>query len=256
MSLGATLLFLLRDGSFFLSVLLLRLLLPDINRFIRLKLFVNVPCNAFNNVNNTTTVHAVIKNSRKSKNDIIFVSSIGISHAIDNALDNKFVVVLLTLLNALQGTLSKSFNRINRLISGNKRRSNKTDKKKDSSRSKNSKVAPSDTKKEKEKSNEIQTAENTSNNESDEKKNKINEMMENTNAYFHDKKNEIKDKHGLGQVEIMIHIVQALCTIYSVVSYWYTYTPDLTGKEVRVQILCRAAHLTIVPLFKPVSISM
>ena len=166
------------------------------------------------------------------------------------------VVVLLTLLNALQGTLTKSFNRINRLISGNKRRSNKTDKKKDPSRSKNSKVAPSDTKKEKEKSNEIQTAENTSNNESDEKKNKINEMMENTNEYFRDKKNEIKDKHGLGQVEIMIHIVQALCTIYSVVSYWYTYTPDLTGKEVRVQILCRAAHLTIVPLFKPVSISM
>ena len=165
------------------------------------------------------------------------------------------VVVLLTLLNALQGTLTKSFNRINRLISGNKRRSNKTDKKKDPSRSK-SKVAPSDTKKEQEKLNEIQNTENTSNNESDEKKNKINEMMENTNAYFHDKKNEIKDKHGLGQVEIMIHIVQALCTIYSVVSYWYTYTPDLTGKEVRVQILCRAAHLTIVPLFKPVSISM
>ena len=166
------------------------------------------------------------------------------------------VVVLLTLLNALQGTLTKSFNRINRLISDNKRRSNKTDKKKDPSRSKNSKVAPSDTKKEQEKLNEIQNTENTSNNESDEKKNKINEMMENTNAYFRDKQNEIKDKHGLGQVEIMIHIVQALCTIYSVVSYWHTYTPDLSGKEVRVQILCRAAHLTIVPLFKPVSISM
>ena len=35
------------------------------------------------------------------------------------------VVVLLTLLNALQGTLTKSFNRINRLISGNRRRRNK-----------------------------------------------------------------------------------------------------------------------------------
>ena len=181
------------------------------------------------------------------------------------------VVVLLTLLNALQGTLTKSFNRINRLISGNKRRSNKSDKKKYPSRKKNSKVAPSDTKKEKEKLNEIQNAENTSNNESDDDDNikpklkeeakdkaneKVNEMMENTNEYFRDKKNEIKDKHGLGQVEIMIHIVQALCTIYSVVSYWHTYVPDLNGKEVRVQILCRAAHLTIVPLFKPVSISM
>ena len=51
------------------------------------------------------------------------------------------VVVLLTLLNALQGTLTKSFNRINRLISGNKKRSNKSDKKKDPSRSKNNKVS-------------------------------------------------------------------------------------------------------------------
>ena len=74
--------------------------------------------------------------------------------------------------------------------------------------------------------------------------------------FFDDKKSEIKDQHGLGQVEIMIHIVQALCTIYSVVSYWNTYIPDLSGKDARVQILCRAAHLTILPLFKPISISM
>ena len=181
------------------------------------------------------------------------------------------VVVLLTLLNALQGTLTKSFNRINRLISGYKKRSNKTDKKKDPSRSKNSKVSPSDTKKEKEKSNEIQNADNTSNENDDDDDNiktklndkakdkaneKINEMMENTNTFIDDKKSEIKDQHGLGQVEIMIHIVQALCTIYSVVSYWHTYVPVLNGKDARVQILCRAAHLTIVPLFKPVSISM
>eukprot|EP00942_MAST-04A_sp_MAST-4A-sp1_P009145 g9145.t1 len=178
------------------------------------------------------------------------------------------VVVLLTLLNALQGTLTKSFNRIKGFISGNKRRSNKTDNKKDPSRNKNSKVAPSDTKKEK--SNEIQNADNTSNENDDDdniktklndkakdKANeKINEMMENTNTFIDDKKSEIKDQHGLGQVEIMIHIVQALCTIYSVVSYWHTYVPDLNGKDARVQILCRAAHLTILPLFKPVSISM
>ena len=35
------------------------------------------------------------------------------------------VVVLLTLLNALQGTLTKSFNRINRLISGKRKRTPK-----------------------------------------------------------------------------------------------------------------------------------
>ena len=175
------------------------------------------------------------------------------------------VVVLLTLLNVLQGTLTKGFDRIYRLISGKKKR---TPKEAEPSHSNKSKVAPSDTKKEK--SNEIQNAENTSNENDDDNniktklkdkakdkaKDKINEMMENTNTFFDDKKNEIKDKHGLGQVEIMIHIVQALCTIYSVVSYWHTYVPDLNGKEVRVQILCRAAHLTIVPLFKPVSISM
>ena len=80
--------------------------------------------------------------------------------------------------------------------------------------------------------------------------------MENTNTFFDTKKDRIKKEHGLSQVEMLIHVMQALCTIYSVVSYWYTYTPDLIGKEVRVQILCRAAHLTIVPLFKPVSISM
>ena len=30
-------------------------------------------------------------------------------------------------------------------------------------------------------------------------------MMENTNTFFDDKKSEIKDQHGLGQVEIMIN---------------------------------------------------
>ena len=176
------------------------------------------------------------------------------------------VVVLLTLLNALQGTLTKGFDRINRLISGKKKR---TPKETETSHSNKSKVVPTNNN-EKEKSNEIQNAENISNENDDDNniktklKNKakdktnekITEMMENTNIFLDDKKNEIKDQHGLGQVEIMIHIVQALCTIYSVVSYWYTYTPDLNGKDARVQILCRAAHLTIVPLFKPVSISM
>ena len=85
---------------------------------------------------------------------------------------------------------------------------------------------------------------------------KIDEMFENANTYFDDKKDEIKDQHGFGQIDIILHIAQALCTIYSAVSYWNTYVPDLNGKDVRVQLLCRAAHLTILPLFKPISISM
>ena len=166
------------------------------------------------------------------------------------------VVVLLTLLNALQGTLTKSFNRINRLISGKKKR---TPKETEPSHSNKSKVVPTNNNNAtKEKSNEIQNAENTSinKNEGGESNDKIDKVVEKTNAYFDTKKDRIKKEHGLSQVEMFIHVLQALCTIYSVVSYWYTYTPDLTGKEVRVQILCRAAHLTIVPLFKPVSISM
>ena len=56
------------------------------------------------------------------------------------------VVVLLTLLNALQGTLTKGFDRINRLISGKRKR---TPKEAEPSHSNKSKVAPSDTKKKK-----------------------------------------------------------------------------------------------------------
>ena len=85
---------------------------------------------------------------------------------------------------------------------------------------------------------------------------KIDEMLENANTFFDDKKDEIKEQHSLGQIDIILHIAQALCTIYSAVSYWNTYIPDLNGKDARVQILCRAAHLTILPLFKPISISM
>jgi len=166
------------------------------------------------------------------------------------------VVVLLTLLNALQGTLTKSFNRINRLISGKKKR---TPKETEPSHSNKSKVVPTNNNNAtKGKSNEIQNVENTSinKNEGGESNDKIDKIVEKSNAYFDTKKNRIKKEYGLSQVEMLIHVMQALCTIYSVVSYWHTYVPDLNGKEVRVQILCRAAHLTIVPLFKPVSISM
>ena len=168
------------------------------------------------------------------------------------------VVVLLTLLNALQGTLLKASKRIQRYFSDRKKKSKKTSKKKESSGSKNSKVAPSD--KTKEKSIEIQNAESTDDDMKtklkDKANEKIDEMLENANTFFDDKKDEIKEQHSLGQIDIILHIAQALCTIYSAVSYWNTYIPDLNGKDARVQILCRAAHLTILPLFKPISISM
>ena len=168
------------------------------------------------------------------------------------------VVVLLTLLNALQGTLLKASKRIQRYFSDRKKKSKKTSKKKESSCSKNSKVAPSD--KTKEKSIEIQNAESTDDDMKtklkDKANEKIDEMFENANTFFDDKKDEIKEQHSLGQIDIILHIAQALCTIYSAVSYWNTYIPDLNGKDARVQLLCRAAHLTILPLFKPISISM
>ena len=167
------------------------------------------------------------------------------------------VVVLLTLLNALQGTLLKASKRIQRLISKSKNKH---------------KVLPASDKKEKRKETE-QEAESTAKDKDDDddakeddddmktklkdKANeKIDEMFENANTYFDDKKDEIKEQHSLGQIDIILHIAQALCTIYSAVSYWNTYIPDLNGKDARVQLLCRAAHLTILPLFKPISISM
>ena len=168
------------------------------------------------------------------------------------------VVVFLTTLNALQGTLLKASKRIQRLISKSKNKH---------------KVLPASDKKEKRKETE-QEAESTAKDRDDDdddakeddddmktklkdKANeKIDEMFENANTYFDDKKDEIKEQHSLGQIDIILHIAQALCTIYSAVSYWNTYIPDLNGKDARVQILCRAAHLTILPLFKPISISM
>ena len=167
------------------------------------------------------------------------------------------VVVFLTTLNALQGTLLKASKRIQRLISKSKNKH---------------KVLPASDKKEKRKETE-QEAESTAKDKDDDddakeddddmktklkdKANeKIDEMFENANTYFDDKKDEIKEQHSLGQIDIILHIAQALCTIYSAVSYWNTYIPDLNGKDARVQLLCRAAHLTILPLFKPISISM
>ena len=167
------------------------------------------------------------------------------------------VVVFLTTLNALQGTLLKASKRIQRLISKSKNKH---------------KVLPASDKKEKRKETE-QEAESTAKDKDDDddakeddddmktklkdKANeKIDEMFENANTFFDDKKDEIKEQHSLGQIDIILHIAQALCTIYSAVSYWNTYIPDLNGKDARVQILCRAAHLTILPLFKPISISM
>ena len=129
------------------------------------------------------------------------------------------VVVLLTLLNALQGTLTKSFNRINRLISSKKKR---TPKETEPSHSNKSKVVPTNNNNAaKEKSNEIQNGENTSINKSEggESNDKIDKVVEKTNAYFDTKKDRIKKEHGLSQVEMLIHVMQALCTIYSVVSY-------------------------------------
>ena len=167
------------------------------------------------------------------------------------------VVVFLTTLNALQGTLLKASKRIQRLIWKSKNKH---------------KVLPASDKKEKRKETE-QEAESTAKDKDDDddakeddddiktklkdKANeKIDEMLENSNTFFDDKKDEIKEQHSLGQIDIILHIAQALCTIYSAVSYWNTYIPDLNGKDARVQLLCRAAHLTILPLFKPISISM
>ena len=167
------------------------------------------------------------------------------------------VVVFLTTLNALQGTLLKAFKRIQRIVSNSKNKykvlptnNKKEEKRKETEQTENTAKDKDDDDDAKEDDDDMKTKLKDKANE------KIDEMLENANTFFDDKKDEIKEQHSLGQIDIILHIAQALCTIYSAVSYWNTYIPDLNGKDARVQILCRAAHLTILPLFKPISISM
>ena len=67
---------------------------------------------------------------------------------------------------------------------------------------------------------------------------------------------KIKEGKGGEIYGMVIHLLQAGLTVYSVISYWYHYMPNLEGKDMRTHILCRATHMSMMPLFKPVSISM
>ena len=67
---------------------------------------------------------------------------------------------------------------------------------------------------------------------------------------------KIKEGKGGEIYGMVIHLLQAGLTVYSVVSYWYHYMPNLEGKDMKTHILCRATHMSMMPLFKPVSISM
>ena len=57
-------------------------------------------------------------------------------------------------------------------------------------------------------------------------------------------------------VEMLMNVMHAAITIYLAINYWYTYLPNTTGQPFDRQLICRAAHLTVMPLFKPVSIAM
>ena len=57
-------------------------------------------------------------------------------------------------------------------------------------------------------------------------------------------------------VEMLMNVMHAGITIYLAINYWYVYLPDTKGKPFDRQLICRAAHLTVMPLFKPVSIAM
>ena len=55
---------------------------------------------------------------------------------------------------------------------------------------------------------------------------------------------------------ILLSILQAIATIYFVVRYWDLLLYIPSEKKLETQILCRAVHFAIMPLYKPVSISM
>ena len=57
-------------------------------------------------------------------------------------------------------------------------------------------------------------------------------------------------------VEMLMNVMHAAITIYLAINYWYTYLPNTAGQPFDRQLICRAAHLTVMPLFKPVSIAM
>ena len=57
-------------------------------------------------------------------------------------------------------------------------------------------------------------------------------------------------------VQMLMNVMHAGITIYLAINYWYVYLPDTTHQTLGRQIVCRAAHLTVMPLFKPVSIAM
>ena len=57
-------------------------------------------------------------------------------------------------------------------------------------------------------------------------------------------------------LSMVFNISQSIATIYFVVDYWNTLLHVSSEKEMGTQILCRAVHMSIMPLYKPVSISM
>ena len=58
---------------------------------------------------------------------------------------------------------------------------------------------------------------------------------------------KIKEGKGGEIYGMVIHLLQAGLTVYSVVSYWYHYMPNLEGKDIRTHILCRATHMSMMP---------
>eukprot|EP00942_MAST-04A_sp_MAST-4A-sp1_P008356 g8356.t1 len=57
--------------------------------------------------------------------------------------------------------------------------------------------------------------------------------------------------------ELMLHIFHAALTIYLAAAYWINYIPNnLNEKSLKINIICRAAHFTVMPLFKPISLTM
>ena len=137
------------------------------------------------------------------------------------------VVVVLTAFNTLKSMVTRIGNHIKRKAKTNNRRSKKNQ---------NTKVTP--------KNKEAENDDGTDTH------------VESINNTIDTRAETIKDGKGGEIYEMMIHFLQALLTIYSVINYWYHYMPNLDGKDARTQILCRATHMSIMPLFKPVSISM
>ena len=77
----------------------------------------------------------------------------------------------------------------------------------------------------------------------------------NENEHF-DVEKPAEDNEKAEFIDMIMYVVHAIITIILTIEYWDHRIPDLEGKSFKTHLICRAAHFTVLPLYKPISITM